>query len=129
MEGAVMKHRNKKKHQVPNFKPGQMVLRCFAEQKGAVWQAFCLDINLAVQGESLREVKSKLQGQIAEYLYDALAGEDRQYADQLLTRKAPASLWIKYYCTKTLSKVIDAHNGIREFFNEIMPLTVKHHHA
>lgn len=124
-----MKHRDKKKNKASKFKPGQMVLRCFAEQKGAVWQAFCLDINLAVQGESLHEVKLKLQNQIAEYLYDALAGEDRQYADQLLTRRAPASIWIRYYCLKAISQVINAHNGIREFFNEVMPLTVKYHHA
>lgn len=126
---VFMKHRAQKKIKTPKLKPGQMVLRCFAEQKGTVWQAFCLDLNLAVQGDSRYEVKAKLQSQIAEYLHDALAGEDRQYADQLLTRRAPASTWIRYYCLKAISQVINAHNGIREFFNEVMPLTVKYHHA
>ncbi len=124
-----MKHRAQKKIKTPKLKPGQMVLRCFAEQKGTVWQAFCLDLNLAVQGDSRHKVKMKLQSQIAEYLHDALAGEDRQYADQLLTRRAPYGLWGKYYLLKTVPKVISAHNGIREFFNEIMPLTIKCRHA
>jgi hypothetical protein len=109
------------------IKPQQLILRCYAEQKGHVWQAFCLDLNLAVQGNSRAEVKGKLHSQISEYLHDALVGEDRAYANQLLKRRAPLGFWVKYYCYKTAYHFQLAHNGIREFFDEVMPLTVAHH--
>lgn len=121
-------HKSKKdKKEVRRFKPQQLILRCYAEQKGNVWQAFCLDFNLAVQGSSSAEVRVKLHSQIREYIYDALVGEDRAYADQLLKRRAPLRFWAKYYFYKTVYNYQLAHNGIREFFNEVMPLTVAHH--
>jgi hypothetical protein len=103
--------------------PKQMILRCYGEQKGNVWQAFCLDLNLAVQGDSFPEVRRKLHQQIASYLYDALEGEDQKYADQLLSRKAPIGFWAKYYYYKMLCSIHNAKNGICHIFNEIMPLT------
>jgi hypothetical protein len=57
----------------------------------------CLDFNLAAQGDSFEEAKSKLEAMIADYVYDALAGEDKPYAAQLLARRAPLSFWLKYY--------------------------------
>lgn len=113
-----------RKHNIRQITPRQMILRCYAEQKGQVWQAFCLDINLAAQGSTLQEVKRKLHEQIEEYLFDALSGADRKYADQLLSRKAPASLWVRYYLFKSLHHARLAHHGIWDFFNEVMPLAV-----
>lgn len=119
-----MSHR--KKHPA-KFTPGQMILRCYAEQKGQLWQAFCIDLNLAAQGSSLHEVKHKLHDQIGEYLYDALSGEDRKYAAQLLSRKAPIKFFAKYYYIKTLCQAKIVHDGIRETFNEIVPLAPAYH--
>lgn len=122
------KHHKKKsdKKVQRQISPKQMILRCYAEKKDGVWQAFCLDLNLAVQGQSSQEVKRKMHEQIEMFLYDALEGEDRQYADQLLARKAPIGFWLKYYLYKTLNNATYAHNGIREFFNEVMPLRLSH---
>lgn len=127
--GKLMSHNDKKKNQTKKIIPRQMILRCFAEQKGSVWQAFCLDINLAVQGDNLHQVRAKLHAQINDYLYDALAGEDRVYAGQLLNRRAPLGLWAKYYTYKSIYQLRLAHNGIREFFDEVMPLTVAYRPA
>ena len=126
---------HKRQHQKPKsekklrnqIKPQNLVLSCYAEQKGPVWQAFCLDFNLAAQGGTISEVKAKLHSQISEYIYDALEGEDRAYAHQLLRRRAPLRFWTKYYLFKTAYHLQLAHNGIREFFNEVMPLTVARH--
>lgn len=124
-----MSHTEKKKKRVKNIIPRQMILRCFAERKGDAWQAFCLDINLAVQGDNLHQVRTKLHAQINDYLFDALAGEDLAYADQLLNRRAPFGLWAKYYTYKSIYHLSLARKGIREFFNEVMPLTVDCHPA
>lgn len=74
----------------------QLVLCCYAEKKGDQWQAFCIDLCLAVQGDSLEDVRQKLESMIVEYVEDALAGEDKPYAAQLLTRRAPLRYQIKY---------------------------------
>lgn len=101
------------------MKPSQLMLRCYAEQVNHQWQAFCLDLNLAAQGDSFDEAEAKLKDMICEYVFDALAGEDQKYADQLLNRRAPWSFWIKYYYIRTFSKVMKA----REVFKEPLPLT------
>jgi hypothetical protein len=52
-------------------------VRCYAEQEGDCWVAVCLSFNLAAQGDSFGEVKTKLEAMLAEYVHDALAGEDK----------------------------------------------------
>tara|TARA_R110001583_G_scaffold134993_1_gene286769 strand:- start:805 stop:1131 length:327 start_codon:yes stop_codon:yes gene_type:complete len=104
--------------------PEQLVLRCMAERKAEYWQAFCLDLNLAVQGDSFEDVRSKLHDQIGEYLYDALEGEDQQYAAQLLSRKSPLSIRARYRVNKFFSHLHSAKNGVHQFFKETMPLRV-----
>ena len=106
--------------------PKQMTLRCYAEKKDGIWQAFCIDLNLAVQGETQDEVRTKLHQQIVSYLHDALKGEDKEYAAQLLNRKAPIGFRIKYTfyrIYRTLRNFYKAKNGINHIFNEIIPHT------
>jgi hypothetical protein len=102
--------------------PKQLILRCYCEEKGNIWQAFCIDLNLAAQGTSLEEVKHRLQQQIFSYLFDALAGEDRKYAAQLLKRKAPLMFRLKYHYYKLLCKMDGAKENLCRIFDEIMPL-------
>ena len=101
------------------MQPNDLILRCYAEQEKDVWIAVCLDFCLAVQGDSLSEVKTKLETQIAEYVYDALVGEDREYGHQLLTRKAPLHFWWRYFWLKLK---VTLFNSTGAFFNELMPL-------
>jgi predicted RNase H-like HicB family nuclease len=99
--------------------PEQLIVKCYAEQEGDCWVAVCLSFNLAAQGDSFEEVKTKLEAMLAEYVYDALAGEDKPYAGQLLSRRAPLSTWFKYYFIKL--KIAVLHSAER-VFDEIMPL-------
>ncbi|MGB0467070.1 MAG: hypothetical protein ACPGF7_05970 [Pontibacterium sp.] len=99
-----------------------LVLRCLAEKKGDFWQAFCLDLNLAVQAGTLEEVRTKLHEQIYWYVEDSLVGEDKDHADQLLRRKAPAGIWLKYYRYKFMDRLIHAKNGIHQLFSEVLPI-------
>ena len=41
---------------IPN-ETKQLLLRCYAERVGDQWQAFCLDLSLAAQGDTFMEVK------------------------------------------------------------------------
>jgi len=107
-----------------NMKPRDLIVQCYAEKKGDVWQAFCLDLNLAAQGDSLEDVKTRLDEMIASYLHDIMEGEDREYADQLLPRRAPLGFWLKYYWLKL---GCCARNGMKPF-NTILPLTYRSAH-
>ncbi|TAN46690.1 MAG: DUF1902 domain-containing protein [Methylococcaceae bacterium] len=99
--------------------PEQLIVKCYAEQEQDYWVAVCLDFNLASQGDSFEEVKAKLESMITDYVYAALAGEDKPYAAQLLSRRAPLSSWLKYHLIKL--KIILLHSAGR-VFNETMPL-------
>lgn len=99
--------------------PKELIMKCYAEQEGGCWVAVCLDFNLAAQGDSFGEVKSKLEAMIADYVHDALAGDDKPYAAQLLSRRAPLSFWLKYYFIKL--KIEVCHSNERTF-DETMPL-------
>ena len=99
--------------------PKELIVKCYSEQEGDCWVAVCLDFNLASQGDSFEDVKSKLEAMIAEYVYDALAGEDKRYAAQLLSRRAPLSFWLKYYFIKLKALVFPS---VGHVFDETLPL-------
>lgn len=82
------------------MKVNQLLVRCYAERDGDKWFAVCIDFNLAAQANTAEEVKQDLESQILEYLYDALVGEDRAFAGQMLRRKAPLRYRAKYYLIK-----------------------------
>src|SRR5690348_5076776 len=66
-------------------------LRCYARGSDSVWQAICIDLDIAVQGRSLQETKDLLGEAIGSYVADALK-EDPETATRLLTRRAPFSV-------------------------------------
>ncbi len=109
--------------------PKDLILRCYCEKKGNLWQAFCIDLNLATQGSSLKDARNRLHQQIAAYLHDALVGEDKQYAAQLLNRKSPIYFRIKYHYYKCLCQIDGAKENICRIFDEIMPLAPLHNNA
>ncbi|RBO13294.1 DUF1902 domain-containing protein [Pantoea sp. 3_1284] len=71
-------------------------LRCMAYRQDGVFVAVCLDWSLAAQGDTLKEAKLKLEEQMHSLVEEAKA--EPKYARQLLRgRKAPISLWLKYW--------------------------------
>jgi hypothetical protein len=79
------------------MKTGDLMIRCLALKEDEQWVAICLPYDLAAQGNTLPEVKGKLEAQIRDYLEDALVGPDREHADYLLHRRAPARYWLLYW--------------------------------
>ena len=104
------------------MKPKDLILRCYAERKDGQWQAFCLDLCLAAQGESFEEVKRSLEAMIREYVVDALAGVDKEFAGKLLRRPAPLKYWLAYYAYLTLFKIGVMGDHFKRLFIETMPL-------
>ena len=63
-------------------------LRCYAYGRGDAWEAICVDLDLAVTGHSLADVKARLSQAIESYVRDAIA-ESPEVARRLLYRSAP----------------------------------------
>jgi predicted RNase H-like HicB family nuclease len=64
------------------------VLICVARGHEGDWEAFCLDFDLAVQGPSLADVRTRLEDAIADYVH-AAARESEPARSHLLKRRAP----------------------------------------
>lgn len=112
------------------MKTRDLILHCYAEKKGDQWQAFCLDLSLAAQGDSFQEVRRKLDDMIGEYVYDAMVGEDRDFAFHLLKRRAPLRYWAKFYIFLLLDKAGVLSNGVRHLFCPPIPMEPsKYKHA
>ena len=67
-------------------------LRCMAYQQNGVYVAACLDLSLAAQADTMQDAVKKLDEQIKDFFTEALS--EPEYAKQLLSRKAPLSMWL-----------------------------------
>lgn len=97
-----------------------LVLRCYAKKDGDSWVAVCIDLGLAAQGDSLQDVKLKLESMTMSYVRDAVT-VDREYADQLLNRRAPLSQVISYHFIKYRNKIGKFKDSFKTFI-EVLPL-------
>ncbi|MBR0833774.1 hypothetical protein JQ612_11270 [Bradyrhizobium manausense] len=66
-------------------------LECIAHGSGHEWQAICLDLDIAVQAQSLDDVTRILQEAVASYIDDALQ-QDEPTRSQMLNRSVPFSV-------------------------------------
>ena len=105
------------------MKINTLILRCYAKHNEGQWIAFCLDFDLAAQADTFEQAKTKLESMIKEYVFDALVGEDKEYAEQLLFRSAPMFEWLKYYFYVFRYRFIHAKTGLYHLFKEPLPLT------
>jgi hypothetical protein len=68
---------------------------CYAHGKASSWEAICVDLDIAVQGQTFTEVFDLLNEAISTYVEDAM-NEDRETAIRLLHRRAPFSVRMSY---------------------------------
>jgi hypothetical protein len=108
----------------------QLTLRCYARKEDNHWVAVCIDLSLATQADSSKEAIEKLESMMLTYVHDAL-NKHKNYADQLLSRKAPLSQRLFYYralFTYLLRKVccqISNNNGSSDLvFSEHYPIQI-----
>ena len=68
---------------------------CFAEGSGQSYEAICVDLDIAVQGRSMKEAVTLLNKAVATYIEDALK-EDAATSQRLLSRRAPWHVRVGY---------------------------------
>lgn len=110
-----------------DVRPFRLVIRCLLERNGEQWQAFSLEFGLAAQGESAQETKLKLESMIEWYVRDALIGEDREHAYELLVqRKAHWPIFLRYYLAWAASHVVKAGAKFGMIYRAALPLEPRH---
>lgn len=100
-------------------------VRCYAEGRGSEWEAFCLDFDLAVQGDSLEDVVKSLHEQINLYVEGVL---ELPAADQrrLFARRAPLRSWMRplwFTCLAILLGARRKASGVFDYPVETCPAT------
>jgi hypothetical protein len=102
----------------------RFVVRVLAEHKNDQWQAFSLELGLAAQADTLPEVKYKLESMIRSYLDDALVGEDREHAYDLLFRRATWQVFAKYHWASVISHLgtLFGRSKDRVIYDKTLPL-------
>jgi hypothetical protein len=61
---------------------------CIVHGHGTEWEGLCLDLDIAVHGQSLDEVKTTLEKAVVSFIEDAVK-EDKTTRKRLLRRRAP----------------------------------------
>lgn len=101
-----------------NISPNKFVLKCYGHktEKGN-WFGMCLDFNLAIEADSIDELKLKMREVVTSYIDTVLDTKDRDSIAGLFGRKAPLSNWAKYYwiCFKKLIKNLPENFTFKEF--------------
>ncbi|MBS0967604.1 DUF1902 domain-containing protein [Chimaeribacter arupi] len=93
-------------------------LRCMIYPQNGVIVAICLDLSLAAQSDSMQKARDALEEQIADYLQEA--GAEPEHTEAMLRRRAPFSLWVKYYRIALLMK-LNLPKGPSSVFTEPCP--------
>lgn len=74
----------------------QRRLRFYAEGRPGSWEAICLDLDIAVQGESFEDVYHSMNDALRQYI-DAVAELPAEDQRRLLNRKVPLGMRLKFF--------------------------------
>ncbi|WP_237584859.1 type II toxin-antitoxin system HicB family antitoxin [Proteus sp. G2660] len=66
-----------------------------AYRQNGTYIASCLDLSLAARGDTIEEAVNNLDLQVKDFIEELK--KEPKYAKQLLSRKAPLSMWFKYW--------------------------------
>jgi hypothetical protein len=102
------------------MRPSNLTLHCMAWQEASVWVAVCIDLTLAVQGDSQADVKQKLHDQIAVYVHEAFT-LDADQADALLTRRAPLRDRLRYAFWRAIRQRPRIRRTAAAFAKRVLP--------
>lgn len=100
---------------------GKRTLHCYASGTDGDWEAICLDLDIAVQGDSFDEVRESLLKAVALYL-EAVAALPTERQRRLLHRPAPFGVRLKFvgHALRSLAKADDGNGRYHHQFT--MPL-------
>lgn len=95
-------------------------LRCYAKPEGDHFVGMCVDLNIAVTGSTIKEVKSNMNEAITGYL-QCITPENFK---DLIPRPAPLRIKIEYHCVILICQLRIFHHWCIDkiqAFTEICP--------
>jgi predicted RNase H-like HicB family nuclease len=88
------------------LRPENLILRCYAHRTDKHnWVAVCLELNLAVEADSVEALREKMSDAIEGYIETLLDTNDPASIPELLHRRAPFLDWIKYYLIRLIIRI------------------------
>lgn len=100
-----------------------LVLRCYIKPSAGQWVAICVDLCLAAQADTAAEARRMLERQIVSYVEEALT-VDRDFAGELLARKAPLYQRAEYFVIRVLHAAHLFKRQLGQAFKTILPVHV-----
>ena len=108
-----------------DISPMNLVLRCYGyKKKDDPWIGICIDLNIAVQADSVEELKKKMNDAIGSYIDLVLDTNDNDSIPSLLLRRAPLKDQLFYHAIKCfvfIKKIQDSFT-----FNGHIPVRLAH---
>lgn len=101
-----------------NISPNKFVLRCYGHKtENDRWFGLCLEFNLAIEADSIEQLKSKMRKVVASYIDTILDTNDKESIPELFSRKAPMKDWLIYYwiCLKKFIRNFPGNFTFKEF--------------
>lgn len=106
--------------------PRELLLRCYAYKRGDnPYVGVCVDLNIAVQADTVAELREKMGASISSYIDTVLDTEDRASIAPLLERRAPLMDWMIYYLIKFIIKIRQFPTNFT--FKEYIPFHLANH--
>lgn len=103
-----------------DIRPKNLILRCYGYRlKEGLYYGVCVDLNLAVEAESPKKLKKKMNDVIISYIDTVLDTNDKDSIPQLIYRRAPIQDWLLYYFIKMIVFIKQFPNNFT--FNEYIP--------
>ncbi len=97
------------------------MLRCYARPEASHYIGHCLELDLAVRGNSLVEVRQKMEECLTSYLQSL----DTENVGDLFPRSAPLHVWLDYYRVYLLirsARFLDrAQENFQVFREQVVP--------
>src|SRR5260370_42139894 len=99
------------------------ILSCYARGVGSSWEGICLDLDIAVQGDSFQDVSRRLRDAITSYLdyIETLPERDRE---RLMYRRAPLWTRSRWILGAISTMVFRRTNNERTYHNYSIPCAV-----
>lgn len=108
-----------------NISPDRLVLRCYGHKiKGGKWFGLCLNFNIAIEADTRKQLKLKMNQALISYIETVLDTDDSASIPELLTRRAPLKDWLLYYKIKLIVFISNFPDNFT--FKEALPFHLAH---
>jgi len=102
----------------------KLVLRCYGHKSKDKWFGVCIDLNLAVEADSLESLRGKMNEVIGTFIEAVLDTKDKNSIPELISRRAPIRDRLIYHSINLIFFIKNLRNNL--VFKEFIPFHLAH---